>query len=242
MQSRASSILAVLTYLFLLSASDLVVAQISVPSCIPSIWEWSYNSIGQDPCTILAYLMATCYNGEFSLDPIPGSTWAYLGPSILQSANKCECSTVAFNLFSACSTCQGGTSDPWTFYSENCTVSVKPSTFPNKVPPQTRVPQWVLQDPTIENLWDASEAFTIGDSPEILPGENDWPFRKRVEHGRHRRWRRRWRRSHSCYCRPRIHFSAKATARAGTGAERRRRRSLPHPRSTTRRLRHRGPT
>ncbi|KAI9459704.1 hypothetical protein BJY52DRAFT_1265151, partial [Lactarius psammicola] len=122
----------------------------------------SYNSIGQDPCTIVAYLMATCYNGEYSISSIRGPTYAYLGPSILQSTNKCDCSTVSFNLFSACSKCQGGATSSWTYYSENCTISY---------PPQTRVPQWVLQDTTIKNRWDVTEAIAIGDSPEIPSGK-----------------------------------------------------------------------
>ncbi|KAI9459703.1 hypothetical protein BJY52DRAFT_1265144, partial [Lactarius psammicola] len=130
----------------------------------------SYNSIGQDPCTIVAYLMATCYNGEYSIPSIPDPTYGYLGPSITQSTNKCDCSTVSFNLFSACSTCQGGTTTG-PIIRKNCTITVKPSTFPNKVPPQTRVPQWALQDPTIENRWDVDEAIAIGDSPEIPPGK-----------------------------------------------------------------------
>ncbi|KAI9459698.1 hypothetical protein BJY52DRAFT_356725 [Lactarius psammicola] len=171
MQSRVSSSLAVLTSLFLFFASDLVVAQVSAPSCTSSIWEWSYNSIGQDPCTIVAYLMATCYDGKFSLEPVLGPTHGYLPVS----PNPCDCSTVSFNLLSACSTCQGGTTSSWTLYSENCTITVETSTFPNKVPPQTRVPQWALQDTTIENRWDATEAFTIGDSPEIPPGKKVGP-------------------------------------------------------------------
>ncbi|KAI0295645.1 hypothetical protein B0F90DRAFT_1143480 [Multifurca ochricompacta] len=42
--------------------------------------------------------------------------------------------------------------------------------FPNLVPPPTRVPQWALLDITPENSWNASKSFAIGDIPEIPPG------------------------------------------------------------------------
>ncbi|KAI9447115.1 hypothetical protein BJY52DRAFT_1216412 [Lactarius psammicola] len=46
-----------------------------------------------------------------------------------------------------------------------------PSTFPNPVPSGTRVQQWALQDITRVNLWNVTTALTIGDTPEILPGD-----------------------------------------------------------------------
>ncbi|KAH9052372.1 hypothetical protein EDB87DRAFT_503959 [Lactarius vividus] len=109
-------------------------------------------------------------------------------PTIEQGANLCFCSTVAYNLLSACSVCQGGDLRTWSDYSHNCTKTMDPSTFPNPVPPEVRVPQWALRDVTLVNLWDATTAFTMGgrplflygfrltdrlssDTPEILPGE-----------------------------------------------------------------------
>ncbi|KAH8978615.1 hypothetical protein EDB92DRAFT_552953 [Lactarius akahatsu] len=171
MQSGVSSSLAVLTSLFLLSAGDLVVAQISAPNCTSSLLQWSSNSIGQNSCSVAAYLLGTCDGGEFTLYPILNSSYSYLGPPEEQGANLCFCNTVTFNLLSACSVCQGGDLRTWSDYSHNCTKTMDPSTFPNPVPPKTRVPQWALRDVTLVNLWDATTAFTIGDTPEILPGE-----------------------------------------------------------------------
>ncbi|KAI9429284.1 hypothetical protein H4582DRAFT_311035 [Lactarius indigo] len=45
------------------------------------------------------------------------------------------------------------------------------STFPDPVPPGTRVPQWALLDITHANFWNAGTAQLVGDFPEIFPGE-----------------------------------------------------------------------
>ncbi|KAI9438017.1 hypothetical protein H4582DRAFT_230029 [Lactarius indigo] len=65
MQWRVSSSLATITSLFLLFAGGLVVAQVDAPSCtdFESSWEWSFNSLDQNPCLVSAHLMATCYGG-----------------------------------------------------------------------------------------------------------------------------------------------------------------------------------
>ncbi|KAH8988006.1 hypothetical protein EDB86DRAFT_3245645 [Lactarius hatsudake] len=187
MQSRVSSSVAVLTSLFLLSAGDLVAAQIIAPNCTSSLLQWSFNSIGQNSCSVAAYLLGTCDGGEFTLYPILNSSFSYLGPPEDQAANLCFCSTVTYNLLSACSVCQGAGLRTWSDYSHNCTKTMDPSTFPNPIPPDTRVPQWALRDVTLVNLWDATTAFNTGgrplflhgfhlterlssDTPEILPG------------------------------------------------------------------------
>ncbi|KAI9444360.1 hypothetical protein BJY52DRAFT_1316680, partial [Lactarius psammicola] len=133
----------------------------------------SYNSIGQDPCTIVAYLMATCYDGSNMFFKLLGALPVYSPPiefslePVLVSPNPCDCSTVSFNLLSACTN--------WLIFGLGPEWRIPARRFPNKVPPQTRVPQWALQDTTIENRWDATEAFTIGDSPEIPPGKKVGP-------------------------------------------------------------------
>jgi len=161
---------AVLTSLLLLAASDLVVAQINAPDCSLT-WNWSFNSLGQDPCTVAAYLMSTCNNGAFTISALaPG--YSYTGPTVLQGTNLCICNTVVYNLLSACDACQGATWIPWTQYETNCTATMPPSTFPNPVPSGTRVPRWALMDDTGStlSLWDATTALTVGDSPEVLAG------------------------------------------------------------------------
>ncbi|KAH9054917.1 hypothetical protein EDB87DRAFT_1361206 [Lactarius vividus] len=169
MLSRPAAIVS----LFLLFVGDLVVSQIDAPICTDfESWEWSFNSLGQNPCLVSAYLMATCYGGAFTVNPLLGVGDWYWSPTKEEAhkANFCWCNTVIFSLVTACSGCQEGLSRSWTEYSRNCTGTLEPSTFPNPVPVGTRVPQWTLLDVTRTNLWDATAARSVGDTPEILPG------------------------------------------------------------------------
>ncbi|KAH9052378.1 hypothetical protein EDB87DRAFT_504284 [Lactarius vividus] len=173
MQWSVSSSLAAIASLFLFFAGDLVVAQIIAPSCtFESSWEWSSNSLGQNPCLVTAHLMSTCYSGGFTVDPLLVVGDSYLPPTQeqVQKGGSCWCSTVILSLLSACGECQQGLSIPWTEFSQNCPGSIKPSTFPYTVPAGTRVPQWALLDITRANIWNATSARIVGDTPEILTG------------------------------------------------------------------------
>ncbi|KAI9443921.1 hypothetical protein H4582DRAFT_2095306 [Lactarius indigo] len=168
MQPRVPG-LAVLTSLVLLAASDLVGAQIRAPDCNAS-WKWSFNSLGQNACTIAAFLMSTCNGGAFTINALqPG--YSYVGPSSdVEDANPCKCNTVTYNLISACDGCQGSMWTTWSEYSFNCKTTLPPSVFPNPVPLGTRVPQWALVDNTFEDFWNASRAYIAGITPELGPG------------------------------------------------------------------------
>ncbi|KAH9052377.1 hypothetical protein EDB87DRAFT_504181 [Lactarius vividus] len=174
MQWKVSSSLAAIASLFLL-ASNLVVAQIDAPICTDTVlsWGWSFNSLFQNPCLITAYMMSTCYGGAFTVGPLGVGFTHYAGPSRENNleANLCWCNTVAYNLISACSGCQGGRSLLWTEYYQNCTSVLEPTIFANPVPAGTRVPQWVLQDTSSSGVWSYSSARLVGDTPEIFPGE-----------------------------------------------------------------------
>ncbi|KAH9021562.1 hypothetical protein EDB85DRAFT_2152277 [Lactarius pseudohatsudake] len=167
------SFAALASSLVLLVAGDLAVAQINAPDCSLS-WKWTFNSLGQNACTVAAYMMATCNGGAFTINALqPG--YSYTGPSGVDNANLCKCNTVTYNLISACDACQSATWITWSEYSFNCTRTIAPSTaftrrFPNAVPAGTVVPQWALLDHTNENLWNATTAFVVGDTPEIQPG------------------------------------------------------------------------
>jgi hypothetical protein len=88
----------------------------------------SYNSLGQNPCTVAAYLMSTCNGGcelssslpcpcifepcrliSFSAFAIktlaPG--YHYTGPGGYDDTDLCKCNTVTYSLLSACVACQG---------------------------------------------------------------------------------------------------------------------------------------
>ncbi|KAH9047160.1 hypothetical protein EDB84DRAFT_1463058 [Lactarius hengduanensis] len=91
--------------------ASLASAQLIYPNCTAG-WEWSSNSLGQNPCNVAAYLEATCGTGLFKIDPLPQGS-LYRGPDVSQS-NLCECNTVVYSLVSACGACQG--SSEWIQY------------------------------------------------------------------------------------------------------------------------------
>ncbi|KAH9026785.1 hypothetical protein EDB84DRAFT_334626 [Lactarius hengduanensis] len=167
MQWGVSSSLTVIASLFLFFAGDLVVAQIIAPICtdLESSWEWSFNSLDQNPCLVTAYLMSLCYgDAGFNVNPLVGVGDSYLPPTQeqLQKGSSCWCSTVILSLLSACSECQKGLSTPWTQFSQNCPGIIEPSTFSHPVPAGTRVPQWALLDITRANIWNATAAQIVG--------------------------------------------------------------------------------
>ncbi|KAI9443920.1 hypothetical protein H4582DRAFT_2189531 [Lactarius indigo] len=165
MQPRMPS-LAVLTSLIVLAASDVVIAQIMGPNCILS-WDWMSNSLGQSPCIVAAYMLATCNGSVFTFDGLePGSSYIVSG-----SIGDCQCNVFTYNLLSACEACQEASLTTWPEYSFNCADGLTPLTFPYPVPPGTRVPQWALVDSTLEpeDNWNATKAYTVGETPEIEP-------------------------------------------------------------------------
>ncbi|KAN0139309.1 hypothetical protein V8E53_002810 [Lactarius tabidus] len=132
----------------------------------------SYNSLDQNPCTVSAYLLATCYGGVFDMNPLLLGDSGYAGPSIAEAAaaGPCWCNTVTYNLASACSECQGGQSILWSEYYQYCSTILPPATFPNPVPAGTSVPQWALLGIPSTNYWSPTSAQRVGDFPELFPG------------------------------------------------------------------------
>jgi len=149
-----------------------VTAQIVATDCtLPNTYNWTYNTLNQNPCKVAAYLLSTCSGGTFTVDPLlPGQT--YIGPGGLDNDDMCKCNTIVYCLISACDACQGADWITWPLWSRNCTNVSPPSTFPNPVPAGIRIPQWALQDVTRLDLslWNTTQARAIGDSPEIGPG------------------------------------------------------------------------
>ncbi|KAI0297402.1 hypothetical protein BC826DRAFT_165512 [Russula brevipes] len=154
----------------LLLHSGFAAAQISAPSCtLSALYDWSFNSMNQNPCTVAAYLLGTCNEGSFIIHPLlPG--YSYMGPSALDAGNWCKCNTVAYSLLSACAACQGELWPFWSDFSTNCSRVLPASSFPHPVPSGTRVPHWALIDVTVENSWSSSESLSTGGTPELSPG------------------------------------------------------------------------
>jgi len=153
------------SFLSILTGPALAHAQLTYPNC-SSGWEWSYNSLSQNPCNVAAYLESVCNGGQFDIPQLPPGR-LYAGPSTAQFY-PCECNTVVYSLISACAACQGSTGILWSAWSYNCST-VDNSTYPKSIPDGTRVPHWAYLDVTADSSWNASAAQSAGDSPEVTP-------------------------------------------------------------------------
>ncbi|KAI0247545.1 hypothetical protein BJV78DRAFT_909637 [Lactifluus subvellereus] len=131
----------------LLLASQSVTAQLAYPDCLSS-WSWSFNSLGQNPCAVAAYLQAVCNDGVFTIPPLPPGD-SYTGPTGPgDAADLCKCNTVVYSLMSACDACQGAMWLPWETWTRNCTAVDPPTTFLRLIPTGTRVPEWAFLEVT----------------------------------------------------------------------------------------------
>ncbi|KAI0280143.1 hypothetical protein BGY98DRAFT_372834 [Russula aff. rugulosa BPL654] len=167
MSLRTLSITPPLVSLFFFSA--FVVAGVNVTAnCTSSSFSWTFNSLGQSPCTVAAYMFATCNEGSYTILSLP-SGYHYVGPTP-ESSNRCLCSTVGYSLLSACVACQEEKPISWFDFVANCTSTLPPSQFPNPVPAGVYVPHWAILDVTNENNWNANESYAAGDGPEYGPG------------------------------------------------------------------------
>ncbi|KAH9955186.1 hypothetical protein BGW80DRAFT_375934 [Lactifluus volemus] len=161
------SILAVLTTLSFFFGHAL---SQSATCARPGSWDWTFNSMGQDPCTVAALLESPCYGLTPSIPPLsPGSTYSgttgssYDGPT-------CMCSTVVYSLLSACAACQGGSWISWSNYIPNCSGSDLSIPYLYAIPNGTYVPYWARIDVTVKGTWDPDESRAVGDTPEAGPG------------------------------------------------------------------------
>jgi len=139
---------------------ELVSAQIS---CDVD-YEWSYNSLEQNPCTVATYLISPCHMEYILIPP-----FMYIGPTSF-GEHVCLCNTVVYSLFSACAACQGASSISWSQWAYNCSSMSSFTTHFPAIPNGTRVPRWAYLDITITNNWNATAAKLAGDFPEAMPG------------------------------------------------------------------------
>ncbi|KAH9976938.1 hypothetical protein BJV77DRAFT_573141 [Russula vinacea] len=101
----------------------------------------------------------------YAFDLLPQG-YSYSGPDSYDASNLCYCNTVSYSLFSACGACQGQKWINWSLWVTNCTKILPPSLFPNPIPSGISVPRWASLDVTIENDWNASKSYAVGDTPE----------------------------------------------------------------------------
>jgi len=142
--------------------------------CIPS-FSWADNQDHQSSCLIAADIMAPCTSGSYIVPALTNFTHYDLPDGT--SANLCSCSWLAYNLFSACSACQGyeGQIVPWAAYSAGCASFLSTSFYPSSVtlPNNIPIPKWAITNPMTwpNSVFDMDQAKQIADQdqPDVLP-------------------------------------------------------------------------
>jgi len=97
---------------------------------------------------------------------LPGTS--YLPPQENDiDAQTCDCNTVMYALYMACTACQNVTTMSWSSWSRLCSES-QIGRYPGKIPPDITIPQWAFQDYTVGEYFDFAAAKEAGDSPEVF--------------------------------------------------------------------------
>jgi len=125
-----------------------VIAFGPVPTCNTG-FQWTFNNEQQSPCTVASALGEACTGVDFPIPPLNASE-NYLGP-IAEAANQCRCSSVFYNMLSACAVCQGALVSSWSFYDQNCST-VLLTVFPLPIPSGFAVPHYAYLDPTANGV------------------------------------------------------------------------------------------
>jgi len=151
--------------ILLVVALQLAKALAAVPATCVSGWDWASNSKGQNPCVVAGLLEAPCRNlSTYTLGPL-NATFNYIPPG-KGDALACECNTVMYSLFMACTACQNVSSvQEWAYWDANC-QSVYVTQYPDVIPDGTAVPAWAYLNVTTTGIWNAVNAQAVGDSPE----------------------------------------------------------------------------
>jgi len=127
-------------------------------------FDWAFNSLGQSPCLVAAYLGSVCSAGQFFV-PALGPSQFYSGPNV-ENANDCRCNSVFYSTISACAACQGNEYLKWSSWYTNCS-SVFVSEYPEDIPTGTKVPHWAYENVTIgDGAFNTTVAKAETSSPE----------------------------------------------------------------------------
>ncbi|KAJ7223358.1 hypothetical protein GGX14DRAFT_351874 [Mycena pura] len=85
-----------------------------------SDFNWADNSESLSPCTLTAIVWGACFTGNWDVPVLkPGDH--YVNPNST-TANTCTCSWAAYNLISACTSCQNldASVQTWAAYDQDC--------------------------------------------------------------------------------------------------------------------------
>jgi len=156
-----------LTATFVLWKSLGVQAQTTSVTCAAG-YTYLFNTEGQSPCLIAAYLENACEpaGASWDVDALTGNEH-YTGPYV-ENANYCSCSSVTYVLLSACAACQNDEWNGWTLWKTNCTASITTvAQWPLDVPQGTEIPAWAYQNVTAIDSFNITAAQAAkGTGPE----------------------------------------------------------------------------
>ncbi|KIK65929.1 hypothetical protein GYMLUDRAFT_952548 [Collybiopsis luxurians FD-317 M1] len=100
-------------------------------------FQWAFDSAGNSPCLVAAAVAGGCGTANHTVTPLTNSTVHYNQPGIGSTPDKCSCSWAAYNLYSACTACQGfdGSILTWADYNGQCGSLLSSTTYyPSDVP------------------------------------------------------------------------------------------------------------
>ncbi|KAF8316467.1 uncharacterized protein EI90DRAFT_3086289 [Cantharellus anzutake] len=155
--------------LFLAYGADKVLAQDTNATCLPS-FNWALNSAKENPCKVASELQAVCDGGSIVVSLPPG--YHYIGPvkgSETNAPNYCACTSIVYELMSACGACQNRTFISYPAWTIDCTnISTTEGEYnPSLIPSGTLVPRWAYLKPSsYGGLFNIEIAMQIGDAPE----------------------------------------------------------------------------
>jgi len=141
---RALSALCLVLQLFVLPPAA---AQNSAAVCTNSTYSWTFNHENQSPCVVASYLSGECTSIPYNTT-VGGPGQYYQGPSGA-SVTFCQCSSVVYNLFMACSLCQSGNIITYATWDANCAAEymTPQGTWNQPIPANTSVPAWAYVTP-----------------------------------------------------------------------------------------------
>ncbi|KAF9469206.1 hypothetical protein BDZ94DRAFT_1303706 [Collybia nuda] len=146
-----------------IAATSYTVGQIANCSATGATYDWSFNSLKQDPCVIASYLGGACNAAGVTVQPLDPDG-VYIGPR-KDAANSCRCSSVFYSLISVCSLCQERKYLHWSQYNENCTT-ISVGVFIPDIPSGTSVPHYAYLNVTNSDNFDPEAAQAAIDAPE----------------------------------------------------------------------------
>jgi len=155
----------VVSFLLLVVRIASVFAQHTEATCGQQFsWMFNHQNPPQSPCLVTAFLGKVCStNNDFDVQSL---TAGAAGPdtthySIGANPTACECTSVMYNLFSACAACQVQSVTPWANYNMNCSSvgqALTDGDFPPGIPNGTAVPEWAFQKVFSSNQFNVSQA------------------------------------------------------------------------------------